>query len=44
MLHQTLLLDDQIKEDEMDRACSMRGRDEKCIQNFSQETLREQPT
>jgi hypothetical protein len=24
--------------DEMDRACSTRGRDEKCIQNFGQKT------
>jgi hypothetical protein len=25
---------DQIKEDEMDRVCSMHGNDEKCIQYF----------
>jgi hypothetical protein len=27
-----------IKRDEMDRACSMHGRDEKFIQNFGQKT------
>jgi hypothetical protein len=28
-------LGDQVKEDEMGRACSTHGRDEKCIQNYN---------
>jgi hypothetical protein len=28
----------QIKGDEVGKACSMRGSDEKCIRNFSQKT------
>jgi hypothetical protein len=31
-----ILLDEQVKEEEMGRACSMHGRDQKRIQNFSQ--------
>jgi len=34
----TLPVPDQIKEDEMSRACSMHGRDEKCIQYFDWKT------
>jgi hypothetical protein len=32
---------DNIKEDEMGMSCSLHGRDEKSIQNFSQKTRRE---
>jgi len=35
MLHKTLL-GDQVKEDDMGRECTVHGRDEKGIQNFSQ--------
>jgi hypothetical protein len=31
--------DDQIKEDEMSGACSMHGKNQKCLQNFGQNTL-----
>jgi len=31
-----------IKEDEMSVACSMHGRDEKCIQNFDQKTRKKE--
>jgi hypothetical protein len=31
-----------MKEDKVGKACSMHRRDEKCIQNFNQETRREE--
>jgi len=33
-----------VKEGEMGRACSMYGRDEKCIQYFDQKTCKEETT
>lgn len=33
-------LGDQVKQDEMDRTCSMHRGDEKCIQNFNQKVQR----
>jgi len=36
--------EDYIKEDEMDGLCSMHGRNEKCMQNFSLETSMEEIT
>jgi hypothetical protein len=35
---------DQVKEDEIAGACNTHGRDEKCTQNFSQKTWREETT
>jgi hypothetical protein len=35
-------LGDEVKEDKIGRACSMHDKDEKCIQNFGWETLREE--
>jgi hypothetical protein len=32
-----------MKKDEMAGACSMRGRNEKCVQNFSRKTKRMRP-
>jgi len=43
MLHQ-ILLDDQIKEDEMGGTCSTHRRYEKCIQTFSRKTWRGEST
>jgi hypothetical protein len=40
MLHK-MLLSNQIKQDEMSRSYSMYRRDERCIQNVVQETLKE---
>jgi hypothetical protein len=34
LLHTKYYWNDQIKEDEMGKACNVNGGDEKCIQNF----------
>jgi hypothetical protein len=43
-MHHHILLADEIKEDEMNSACSMHGKDGKCIQYFGWKTQREETT
>jgi len=37
-----MLYDDQVKKDELCGICNTHGRDQKCVQNFSQKTSEEQ--